>query len=158
MREIINYMLEANLALLLFLAAYKLLLTHETNFSFMRFFMLAAIFISLSFPLMRFNNIEYAALPSVGSVVPSYWLPEIVIGTNAGQQVAESTNAAYDFWQVAGWIYGAGTFLFLCWLAVQLTNVLRTIRQASTSRPFIRKETATPRAAKSKEPRRWSLR
>ena len=124
-------MLEANLALLLFLAAYKLLLTRETNFRFMRFFMLAAIFISLSFPLMRFNNIEYAALPSVGNVVPSYWLPEIVIGTNAEQQVAESTNAAYDIWQVAGWIYAVGTFLFLCWLAVQLANVLRTIRQAS---------------------------
>jgi TonB family protein len=131
MREIINYLLEANLALLLFLVSYKLLLRRETNFRFMRFFMLTAIVVSVVFPLIHLNNNESTALPSVSDVVPSNWLPEIVISANHEAPITQSTNAAYNFWQVAAWIYGTGTALFLAWLVFQLFHVFETIRHAS---------------------------
>jgi TonB family protein len=133
MREIINYMLEANLALLLFLVSYKALLHHETNFRFARFFMLTAILISIVFPLIHLNTTS-STLPSVGDVVPANWLPEIVISANGENQFAQSTNTAYDFWHIAAWIYATGATLFLGWLTFQLIHVIKTIRHASAYR------------------------
>lgn len=131
MREIINYMLEANLGLLLFLISYKVLLSRETNFRLMRFFMLTAIFVSVLFPLIHLNNAPSSPLPSVSSVVPAHWLPEIVITAESEAQVTTSTNTAYNFWQIAAWIYASGAILFLIWLIFQFTSLLKTIRRAS---------------------------
>src|SRR5262245_35741958 len=69
MREIINYMFEANIALLVFLIAYKVMLRNENNFRFMRVFLLLSILISVSFPLFEFNGNQPADVLSVGNVL-----------------------------------------------------------------------------------------
>jgi len=50
MNGYLNYFIEANIGLVLFLATYALLLRNETDFKIKRFFLLIGIFISLTFP------------------------------------------------------------------------------------------------------------
>src|SRR5688572_6801952 len=108
MREMINYMIEANAALLLFLVFYKLLLSRETNFRFQRFFILGAVVVSLAFPLIHLQNPQPVNLPTISQVVPAYWLPEVIISAPGNAPTVQHTNQAYDFWQYTGWIYLAG--------------------------------------------------
>ena len=56
MNGYLNYFIEANIGLVLFLAAYALLLRNETDFKIKRFFLLIGIFISLTFPLFHIQN------------------------------------------------------------------------------------------------------
>ncbi len=80
MRSLINYFVEANFGLLLFAAVYGLFLRNENQFSFNRVFLLAAILLSLLFPLWHFNSPSSAKMiPSISHVMPSYWLPEVSI-------------------------------------------------------------------------------
>lgn len=130
MREVINYMIEANAALLIFLVFYKMVLERETSFRFMRFFVLAAIAISIFFPLMHFQSVQELSIPSISKVVPEYWLPEIVISGPGEVQTTEAANTAQDVWQIATWIYATGVILFLAWLIAQLMTFLLTIRKA----------------------------
>ena len=55
MNTYINYFIESNLGLILFLVFYKLLLTNETNFNFKRGYLLLSLLASLIFPLLRFG-------------------------------------------------------------------------------------------------------
>jgi TonB family protein len=126
MREMVNYILEANLCLLLFLLTYRLILSNETNFRFPRFFMLAAIAVSLLFPLIKIST-SSQPLPPVVSVVPANWLPEVVISANGVAHGVKTTNVAYDIWQVAFWIYLIGAISFLGILFYQIRKILKLI-------------------------------
>jgi TonB family protein len=127
----INYIIEANVALLLFLAFYHFILKQETNFRFLRFYMLSAVIISLLFPLVHLNIASKTAIPSIGNVVPEYWLPEIVVGADGLASPGVETNKAYDAWQLAGWIYAMGVGFFLLWLIMQLGYVWIMLRNAT---------------------------
>jgi TonB family protein len=131
MREMINYIIEANIALLLFLAFYQFILKQETNFRFLRFYMLSAVIISLVFPLVHINNASETTIPSISNVVPEYWLPEIVIGADGLPSSGAETNTAYNAWQWAGWIYAIGVGIFLLWLIMQLGYVWIMLRNAT---------------------------
>ncbi|HEY3429068.1 MAG TPA: M56 family metallopeptidase, partial [Cyclobacteriaceae bacterium] len=131
MKEMINYIIEANVALLLFLTIYWLFLRKETNFRFLRFFMLIAIFVSALLPFIHLNRSEDAAILTIKQVIPEYWLPEIVIGGEAGKPQQAYTNAAYDIWQFAGWVYITGMVIFFLWLTMQLGYILIMLRNAS---------------------------
>src|ERR1041385_5449428 len=130
MREMINYIFEANTALLMFLIFYHWILRHETNFSFARFYILAAIFISLVFPLFHLNYNQAVKIPTVTEMVPEYWLPVIVIGDSESAIQEPITNAAYDIWQFAGWLYLIGVGIFFAWLIVQLSFLWITLKNA----------------------------
>lgn len=131
MKEMINYIVEANVALLLFLAIYWLFLKKETNFQILRFFMLMAIIISALLPFIHLNRNAETNILTIQQVVPEYWLPEIIIGGETGQSQQTFTNTAYDAWQVAGWIYLTGVAIFFLWLIIQLGYVLIMLRSAS---------------------------
>ncbi len=53
MNGYLNYFIEANIGLVLFLTAYTLLLRNETDFKIKRYFLLIGIFTSLTFPLLH---------------------------------------------------------------------------------------------------------
>ena len=53
MNGYLNYFIEANIGLVLFLTAYALLLRNETDFKIKRYFLLIGIFTSLTFPLLH---------------------------------------------------------------------------------------------------------
>jgi TonB family protein len=124
MREIINYILEANLALLAFLAAYKLLFKKENAFGLLRMYLLCAILFSLVFPLIHFQNISNENTLSIGKVIPEYWLPEVNINPSDSPERLPTTSLANDTWSVLGWVYIIGVCVASLWLVCQVGYVI----------------------------------
>ncbi|HYG17970.1 MAG TPA: hypothetical protein VD816_03540, partial [Ohtaekwangia sp.] len=78
MKAYLNYLVEANLGLCLFLLLYFLLLSKETDFAIKRKFLLVAIALALIFPLFHiqvYGNVT----PVLSDFVPASWLPEFVV-------------------------------------------------------------------------------
>jgi len=78
--NLINYFIEANLALIVVALIYALFLKNETSFSLMRGFLLAGITTALLLPLIHFNFQSYNPIPTVSEVLPTLLLPELVVG------------------------------------------------------------------------------
>ena len=130
MREIINYLIEANLCLLMFLVIHFFFLKNETNFSLTRYLLLLGILLSIVVPFFHLNNAGQVPIPTLGEMIPANWLPEVVIGPEGEKnEIATSTPIA-DRWMFIGWIYGLGMALFMGWLGVQIFNILFTMRSA----------------------------
>jgi TonB family protein len=128
MNGYINYLLEANFGLLLFLVLYVLLLNRETDFSFKRKYLLVSLIASVLFPLLKIGD-EQGAIPAISQLIPTYWLPEIVITDGVPRAAAETR--AVSFWQILFWIYGAGVMFFALRLIVQGWQLVRHIRRAN---------------------------
>lgn len=124
MREIINYILEANLALLVFLAAYKLLLQKETAFGLLRMYLLCAIVFSLLFPLLHLQADKTQSTLSIGQVIPEYWLPEVVVNESETPERIATTSLANDTWSVLAWVYTIGVIIASLWLICQVGYVI----------------------------------
>ncbi len=125
MREIINYILEANLALLAFLAAYKLLFQKENAFGLLRLYLLCSIVFSLVFPLLHFQTEASQNTLSIGKVIPEYWLPEVSINeTQREEAQIAATSLANDTWSVIGWVYVIGVAIASLWLVCQVGYVI----------------------------------
>jgi TonB family protein len=105
MNAMINYLLEINVGLLLFMFVYWALLRNETQFTFKRTYLLFALLGSLIFPLFHFNVTASAqVIPSIVKLIPTYWLPEIVI--NGNDPVAtEKVSSGLSIWAVTEWVY-----------------------------------------------------
>lgn len=123
----LNYFVEANICLVFFYALYRVLLHNETRFGFNRMYLLGAIGISVAVPFLKFGNL--GSLPAIGDVLPTYWLPEVVIG-NASASVEEvNAGTGVHFWSIVVWGYllVAGflllRFLYRC---IRLTIFIRT--------------------------------
>lgn len=132
MITVLNYIIEANLGLLLVLAFYKLLLHRETHFRFLRMFLLTGIFTSLLFPLIHIPGGQAASGFSISQVIPTYWLPEVVVG--GGEAVSETHKASFNFWQYATVIYYTGVVCICLVVLFQLTQLFRIIRRSATYR------------------------
>jgi TonB family protein len=129
MNAYLNYLIEANLGLCFFLAFYFLLFVKETDFRIKRGFILAGIVTSLLFPLLHLNNAG-DLIPSLNTVIPAYWLPEVVIGGESSTAPAVVVNG----WYYAGFIYAAGVVMFLMIFIIQLVRLARLIRHATVYR------------------------
>lgn len=80
--SLLNYILESSLALTLLRVAYLLLLKNQTQFSVRRFFLLGAVAVSAFLPLIHLPAPSTGKLlPSAEQVIPTTWLPELVVGT-----------------------------------------------------------------------------
>jgi TonB family protein len=134
MREMINYIVEVNIALLLLLAFYKIVLQHENQFRVQRIFLLVAIMFSLTLPLLHFAPFEDASTLSIGKVVPEYWLPEITVGQAPEHAVTPVVNTAQGMWNVVGWIYLGGVIIFSLWLVMQVGYVWIMVRNHTAYR------------------------
>jgi TonB family protein len=131
MREMINYIVEANVALLILLAFYRLVLHRENQFRLQRIFLLASILFSLALPLLHFNSTEQTQILSIGNVVPEYWLPEITVQESPEHSPVALYNQAYNAWQITGWFYLAGVAVFSIWLVMQIGYVWIMVRNHS---------------------------
>ena len=129
MNAYLNYIIEVNIGLLLFLAVYHVFLRGETNFRLLRKFMLTGIFASLLFPLIHLQSNEATAPLSMSEVIPAYWLPEMSIGADAADK-AEA--APLTFWTYTTLIYAVGFILFFLVLLLQLNQLVRIIRRSKT--------------------------
>ena len=130
MNAYVNYLIEANIGLVAFLLFYILLLSNETNFNFKRAFLLVGIGASLLFPFAKFTTASNA-LPSISNVLPSYFLPEIVINANELSGVVVPSSVSY--WAIALWIYLAIASLLLVILIIKVSRILSYLQKSHTT-------------------------
>lgn len=128
MNQYLNYVIEANIGLCLFLLAYVLLLRQETDFRFKRWWLLTAVIGSLAFPLLHFNT--YSFVPVISDVVPTTWLPEFVVEANG--ESAINTSDRFSVWQIIGMIYIGGVAMLLALFIVRIINLFRLVSKSST--------------------------
>lgn len=127
----LNYLVEANLGLCLFLIAYGIFLAKETDFQLKRGFMLIAMMGSLTFPLLHLGTVS-PVMPSLGNFVPATWLPEVEVygdGVSAGE-----VTTSYSIWYFIFMFYSAGVGAFFILFVVRLMRLLVMISRADTSR------------------------
>ena len=134
MNAMINYLLEANAGLLLFLFVYWAVLRNETQFSFKRAYLLLAMLSSLIFPLLHFNTFTSKQLiPSIGNLMPTYWLPEMVIHGD-GSTALPTVSSSLSAWAIAEWVY----LTVLLFLLIVFLYRLTTIAKLFTVNPIYR--------------------
>lgn len=126
MNTFLNYLLEASIAMSLFYGIYYLLLRKETNFHFVRVYLLASLLGSLLFPFININLAGNSLVPTVGDAIPTYWLPEIVVGGEVVKNELSLTT-----WQTAALIYSTGIFLLFIRLFFQLNSLSNYLKRAS---------------------------
>jgi TonB family protein len=108
MNALLNYIIECNVALLFLLVAYQLFLRSETNFSAVRILMLVVMGAALLFPLVHIKDVSTVArIPSLSEVIPSYWLPEVIVGNFHGSNSTEAINPL-EVWNYLAAIYLTG--------------------------------------------------
>ncbi len=105
MNAIINYLLEANAGLLLFMLVYWAVLRNENQFLLKRAYLLSAMLSSLIFPLLHFNiSASKQLIPSIGNLMPTYWLPEVVINGD-GSTATTTAPSSLSVWTITEWAY-----------------------------------------------------
>jgi len=128
MNGYINYLLEANFGLLLFLILYFTLLNRETDFSFKRKYLLGSLIVSVLFPLLKIGG-EQGAIPAISQLIPTYWLPET--GITDGLPHTAPEGLQLNFWGILLWVYVAGIVFFALRLMAQAWQLVRHIRRAN---------------------------
>jgi TonB family protein len=129
MNAYINYLIEANLSLALLLVAYVVLLRKETDFNKKRLFMLVGIVASLLFPFLHLQNGTIQSIPSISTIIPAYWLPEVIInGDQTGQSISAITLS--DIWNYLQWTYLTILLFLLLRFFVQLVSLIRTVAKS----------------------------
>jgi TonB family protein len=127
----LNYIIEANIGLVIFLAAYLFVLRNETDFKINRLFLLSGIFVSLVFPLIHFQ-FRTATIPSLGNILPSYLLPEIVI-TDGGVESNTSSPTSQNLWSYFEIAYVVGIAFFFIRFIVQLFDLVVTMKKSKVN-------------------------
>ncbi|MCS6973687.1 MAG: TonB family protein [Cyclobacteriaceae bacterium] len=124
--HLLNYLLEANLGIVLFFAFYQLLLKNETQFSYRRLYLLAGMVLSLLFPLIKLTDLK--TVPSLSEALPVIRIdePEVTI-----------TTTQSSAWSTTDLIISA--YLIVCALLAlrliyQLVTVFRLMRVYSDQR------------------------
>ena len=131
MNAYLNYIIEANIALALFLACYHFILKDETRFRLLRIFLITGIVASVLFPVIDVD-FDTATTPlSISRVIPSYWLPEVVVGEEA---IAHTSEKIFSFWRFAAVIYFLGLLFAFLSTSLQLAQLFAMIRQSKTYR------------------------
>ncbi len=132
MTQYANYLFEANVCLVFFLFLYWILLKKETSFRLVRFIMLGGIGISLIFPLIHFKSDAAFTIPVLGRVIPSYWMPEVVIGDEINSVIA-AHNTDYTVADYFTILYIAGVVVTAAIFLLQFSKLVRFIWQANSS-------------------------
>ena len=133
MNGYLNYFIEANIGLVLFLAAYALLLRNETDFKIKRYFLLIGIFTSLTFPLLHIQirwNFHSDTKPCNSFLS----LPEFTITSDGTVYVRKpfASIMSRSGWFYLQLLYVVGLLFFLSQFIVRLFNLLRTIKNSKT--------------------------
>lgn len=119
MNAYLNYLIEANIGLIVFVGFFWLLLRNETNFRFTRAYIIGSVVFSLLLPFIKIGGSD--TIPSIGNVLSAYILPELVFGEPAPVEMV--VKSGISAWQVWMWIYLAGVFFFTVRLMGQLIGL-----------------------------------
>jgi TonB family protein len=133
MIAIVNYFAEANISLLILLLVYRFMLSGETNFRFMRFFLLGAILISLTLPLIHLQqSTGETIIPSIINILPSNWLPEIVFMAGGRPEIVEGNFLT--LYNIGGSIYVLGLLVLVGLFSIEVVSVLKLMRSVTIQR------------------------
>ncbi|MBT1701641.1 M56 family metallopeptidase [Chryseosolibacter indicus] len=134
MSTLLNYIVEANLGLLLFLLFYQFLLKKETNFTVVRLVMLLGVLASTAFPLFHFkSNTASQIVPSIGTF-SSYLLPEVVITDLGKSGSAVSALLETKSIQLVGMLYITGVVISLLFFLFQVVKIIRLLNAGNAIR------------------------
>jgi TonB family protein len=120
----LNYFIEANLALCLFLLLYVILLKNETNFTFKRLSLLSGLAASIIFPAFHITS-NALSLPSVEDALATTLLPEFVVVGNGSAGDSSSNSFQGSEWVTI--IYATGVVIFLGLFTIRLLKLLAVI-------------------------------
>jgi TonB family protein len=127
MNEILNYLIEANLALVFFYACFWVLFRKENQFSFKRAYLLGSLVASLLFPLISIPSNGAQLIPSLSNTFAAVWLPEITVYANSAY---EQTTHQTSLWQWISYIYYVGIILFILLFIVRIASLVRLFRSS----------------------------
>jgi TonB family protein len=134
MNAMINYLLEVNVGLLLFVFVYWAALRDETQFTLKRAYLLFALISSLTFPLFHFNvPASTQAIPSIGQLIPTYWLPEIVINSNGSASTAK-LSLGLSIWTVTERVYLIATLFLFVLFFYRIVSIVKLFTNSHTYR------------------------
>lgn len=120
MNSVYNYLLEANLCLLVFGAFYYIVLKHETHFLFLRYYLIGSALLAVSIPLLQINN----PFAEESTVLQPISLPEFVPVNIEATEVSQDA-ISWSWPMVAIIIYGTITAIFLSLLCWQIYQIFR---------------------------------
>lgn len=127
MNVFLNYLLEASIGFCLFLLVYKLFLSRETSFTASRFFLLAGIIASLTFPLFHFST-ENSPIPTMNLSVQVY----APLQTTSVIPASDITPApTFTIWQVLLLLYTTGLVVFLAVFLLRLRSMIKVFHRST---------------------------
>lgn len=133
MSAYLNYLVESNIALILFFVIYLLLLRNETDFRIKRGFLMAGLVASILFPLLHIQSPD-TVIPSLRNLIPTYLLPEVSISSEGISQFTVMASNGNDIWNFFQYIYLAGIVVLLLIFAVQILSLVRIINNSHSVR------------------------
>lgn len=126
MNTFLNYLVEVSISLVLFYGVYYLLLRNETNFHFVRMYLLFSLLSSLLFPFINLSTAGNASvLPTVSDAIPTYWLPEIIVGNEFVKN-----DESISIWQIVLLVYATGILSLFLRLLIQLNRLTSYLRKS----------------------------
>jgi TonB family protein len=114
----LDYLLRANLYLILFFGCYYLLLRRHTFFMLNRVYLLASVGLALGLPFVELPTETVVVLPTVA--------PQLLTGVTIRPENLASTGP--NWVSIAWWVYGvvaAGLLVRLFWRTTRLLNFIR---------------------------------
>ncbi len=119
MNSLVYYFIEANLYLICFFLIYRLILVHDKNFKFNRFYLLASLCLSICLP---FINIPVQ--PGSTATLQGYiLLPAVTIS----DVESRSASLIINWWSVLLVVYLAGVTIYTLRLLVQMAKIMRRL-------------------------------
>lgn len=128
MNTFVNYLLEANIGIVLFYLVYWLFLRSENQFSLKRSFLVVGLIASLLFPLISVGN-STPVIPRLSQVVPATWLPEIVVYGNDVTPTTE-TNSFVFSWTWISYLYISIVVVLLVLFLTRIASLISLFRQS----------------------------
>jgi TonB family protein len=126
MNGYLNYIIESNFCLVVFMLLYATLFRNETDFNMKRMVLLGGIGISILFPLFHIESTAIGA--SFSEVIPTLWLPEISVGAHPSESKILSSGIS---WIQAGiYIYMLGILFFFIKFTFQLIKIVQLIKKS----------------------------
>jgi TonB family protein len=123
---VLNYILEANIALILLWFGYLVLLKNETNFTIVRILLLLGVVMAIALPFIHFQfDNGTTTLPSLSHLIPTNWLPEVVVGNVQADNSTQRSKTMVDFWFYVGIIYWTGVAISALLFIIQFGRIIR---------------------------------
>ncbi|ALI99617.1 M56 family metallopeptidase [Rufibacter tibetensis] len=127
---LLQYLLESAVGLTLLFLFYALVLRKETCFQFNRFYLMAALFLSLVVPLSQLPGIALWPEPVEQEIVLEAAFEPVSLV--ASQDVATSQET-FNYWSLLYAVYGVGVLFFAIRFLVQFVRLRQFANQEGTS-------------------------